>query len=287
MPSKPITTDLFSHDVEESINIDTESSIEMEAVNQDTTIINDNGLTIKRLFTKKGVNPLDAVEYERRSSRITEPNGEVVFELSNLEVPKSWSQLATDILASKYCRRAGVPESGNETSAKQVVHRIANTIRQFGQEQKYFATKVDAETFESELSHILIYQFGAFNSPVWFNVGLYHQYGIKGNGGNYFWDPESNTIKEAADSFSHPQGSACFINAVNDDLMSIFELVKTEAKLFKFGSGTGTNFSVLRSKDEKLSGGGTSSGLLSFLEVLDKGAAATKSGGTTRRAAGA
>ena len=285
MPSKPITTDLFSHDVEESINIDTESSIEMEAVNQDTTIINDNGLTIKRLFTKKGVNPLDAVEYERRSSRITEPNGEVVFELSNLEVPKSWSQLATDILASKYCRRAGVPESGNETSAKQVVHRIANTIRQFGQEQKYFATKVDAETFESELSHILIYQFGAFNSPVWFNVGLYHQYGIKGNGGNYFWDPESNTIKEAADSFSHPQGSACFINAVNDDLMSIFELVKTEAKLFKFGSGTGTNFSVLRSKDEKLSGGGTSSGLLSFLEVLDKGAAATKSGGTTRRAA--
>lgn len=285
MPSKPITTDLFSTDVEEPLNIETEVSNESEEVYQEATIINDNGLTVKRRFTKKGKNPLDTVEYERRSSRITEPNGEVVFELTNLEVPKSWSQLATDILASKYCRRAGVPETGYETSAKQVVHRIANTIRQFGQEQKYFSSKEDAASFESELSHILINQYGAFNSPVWFNVGLYHHYGIEGNGGNYYWDPDSNTIKEASDSFSHPQGSACFINSVNDDLMSIFELVKTEAKLFKFGSGTGTNFSGLRSKDEKLSGGGTSSGLLSFLEVLDKGAAATKSGGTTRRAA--
>ena len=160
MPSKPITTDLFSTDVEEPLNIETEASNESEEVNQEATIINDNGLTVKRRFTKKGKNPLDTVEYERRSSRITEPNGEVVFELTNLEVPKSWSQLATDILASKYCRRAGVPETGYETSAKQVVHRIANTIRQFGQEQKYFSSKEDAASFESELSHILIKVMG-------------------------------------------------------------------------------------------------------------------------------
>ncbi len=243
------------------------------------------GLRVERHYTEKGTNPLDVIEYERRTSRITEPSGEVVFELKNLEVPKSWSQLATDILASKYCRRAGVPETGHEISARQVVHRVAHTIRTFGEEQSYFMGGEDADTFESELAHILINQHGAFNSPVWFNVGLFHQYGIKGNGGNYFWDPDTNTIKETKDSFSHPQGSACFINSVRDDLMSIFDLVKTEAKLFKFGSGTGTNFSVLRSKHEKLSGGGTSSGLLSFLEVLDKGAAATKSGGTTRRAA--
>ena len=245
----------------------------------------ERGLVLQRVYTQKGINPLDTIEYERRTSRITEPTGEVVFELKNIEVPKNWSQLATDILASKYCRRAGVPETGYEISIKQVVTRIVHTIREYGENQNYFASKEDADIFESELSFILVNQHGAFNSPVWFNVGLFQQYGIKGNGGNYYWDPDTNTIQEATDSFSHPQGSACFINSVEDDLISIFDLVKTEAKLFKFGSGTGTNFSVLRSKDEKLSGGGTSSGLISFLEVLDKGAAATKSGGTTRRAA--
>ena len=285
MSTKPVTTDLFSNDVETQVPAKTQSTVVEPEIKKTDTVKNDNGLAVKRHFTRKNANPLESVEYERRSSRITEPNGEVVFELKNIEVPKSWSQLATDILASKYIRRAGVPETGYEISAKQVVHRVANTIRWYGEQQNYFASKEDADIFESELSYILINQHGAFNSPVWFNVGLYHQYGIEGNGGNYFWDPDTNTIKEASDSFSHPQGSACFINAVNDDLMSIFELVKTEAKLFKFGSGTGTNFSILRSKDEKLSGGGTSSGLLSFLEVLDKGAAATKSGGTTRRAA--
>ena len=285
MSTAPVTTDLFSDKVETQVSAETKKTIKEPETKETDTAKNDNGLTVNRHFTKKDVDPLEAVEYERRSSRITEPTGEVVFELKNLDIPKSWSQLATDILASKYIRRAGVPETGYETSAKQVVHRVANTIRWFGEQQNYFASKEDADIFESELSYILVNQHGAFNSPVWFNVGLYHQYGIEGNGGNCFWDPDTNTIKEASDSFSHPQGSACFINAVNDDLMSIFELVKTEAKLFKFGSGTGTNFSVLRSKDEKLSGGGTSSGLLSFLEVLDKGAAATKSGGTTRRAA--
>ena len=282
MSSKSQITDLFSEKINESV---TTVETQNESPHEDNIPGNQNGLRVNRLFTKKGSDPLDETLYERRSSRITEPNGEVVFELKNLEVPKSWSQLATDILASKYCRRAGVPETGHETSAKMVVNRISSTIRWFGEKQNYFDTKEDADSFESELSHILINQHGAFNSPVWFNVGLYHKYKIEGNGGSFFWDPESNTIKETTDSFSHPQGSACFINAVDDDLMSIFDLVKTEAKLFKFGSGTGTNFSILRSKDEKLSGGGTSSGLLSFLEVLDKGAAATKSGGTTRRAA--
>jgi ribonucleoside-diphosphate reductase alpha chain len=285
MSDKPVTTDLFSNEVETQLPVDTERTAKTEKIHKADPEKNGHGLIVERRFTNPGINPLEAVEYERRSSRITEPNGDVIFELKNLEVPKSWSQLATDILASKYIRRAGVPDTGYETSAQQVVHRVSNTIRGYGEAQSYFATKEDADTFESELSHILINQFGAFNSPVWFNVGLFHQYGIEGNGGNYYWDPDSNTIKEATDSFSHPQGSACFINAVQDDLMSIFDLVKTEAKLFKFGSGTGTNFSVLRSRDEKLSGGGTSSGLLSFLEVLDKGAAATKSGGTTRRAA--
>ena len=282
MPRSTKTNDLFS--TIEDVIIDAGTS-DASPIEQVKITRSGRGLRVGRYYTDTGTNPLEAVEYERRNSRITEPSGEVVFELKNLEIPRSWSQLATDILASKYCRRAGVPKTGHETSAKQVVNRVSSTIRTYGEDQNYFASKDDADIFEAELSHILINQHGAFNSPVWFNVGLYHKYGIKGNGGSFYWDSDSNTIKEASDSFSHPQGSACFINSVQDDLLSIFDLVKTEAKLFKFGSGTGTNFSVLRSKDEKLSGGGTSSGLLSFLEVLDKGAAATKSGGTTRRAA--
>ena len=275
MSNNSVTKDLFS-----------EGQIETQVIKEiEKAGIRKSQLNLERKFTEPKVNPLDIVEYERRTSRITGQEGEIIFELKNLEVPKNWSQLATDILASKYCRRAGVPESGHEDSIKKVVHRISKTIRFFGEEQKYFQTKEEADTFEAELSYILVNQHGAFNSPVWFNVGLYHQYDIKGGGGNFHWDPDSNTIKQSKDSFSNPQGSACFINGLDDDLLSIFELVKTEAKLFKFGSGTGTNFSVLRSKEEKLSGGGTSSGLLSFLEVLDKGAAATKSGGTTRRAA--
>ncbi len=283
MATKSTIMDLFAADSKEKVTTRGKSSA--QKANSAMEKYLEKGLSLRRLYTQKNINPLDTIEYERRTSRITEPTGEVVFELKNIEVPKTWSQLATDILASKYCRRAGVPETGYEMSARQVVHRIVHTIREYGEEQNYFAATDDADIFEAELSYILINQHGAFNSPVWFNVGLFHQYGIKGNGGNYYWDPDTNTIQETKDSFSHPQGSACFINSVDDDLISIFDLVKTEAKLFKFGSGTGTNFSVLRSKDEKLSGGGTSSGLISFLEVLDKGAAATKSGGTTRRAA--
>ncbi|HHX27976.1 MAG TPA: adenosylcobalamin-dependent ribonucleoside-diphosphate reductase, partial [Firmicutes bacterium] len=244
-------------------------------------------MIIHRRFTDPAINPLDAVEYEKRRSVITNPDGSVVFEARDIEVPKGWSQLATDIVVSKYFRRAGVPTpEGRETSVRQVVHRIAHTIRTAGEQMGgYFSTTEDADAFEAELAHMLVAQMGAFNSPVWFNCGLWHEYGIEGSGGNYAWDEGSRRVIEIANSYSRPQCSACFIQSVSDDLMSIFELVKTEARIFKYGSGTGTNFSKLRSKHEKLSGGGTSSGLMSFLKVLDAGAGATKSGGTTRRAA--
>ncbi|RME77422.1 vitamin B12-dependent ribonucleotide reductase [Candidatus Woesearchaeota archaeon] len=243
------------------------------------------GLSIERRHTTPGVNPLDQVEYEKRDSVITNPDGSIVFEMRGIEVPKQFSQLATDIIASKYFRKAGVPETGSEISARQVVRRIAHTIRTFGEEKKYFKTAEDAQSFEDELSYLLITQRAAFNSPVWFNCGLFQEYGIKGSGGNYAWDFNKGEIVEIEGNYMRPQCSACFIQSVEDDLMAIFDLIKAEAKLFKYGSGTGTNFSKIRGKQEKLSGGGTSSGLMSFLEVFDRGAGATKSGGTTRRAA--
>jgi ribonucleoside-diphosphate reductase alpha chain len=244
------------------------------------------GIKIQRRYTQKGKDPLKGIEYEHRSSVITNPDGSVVFKMDKVEVPKSWSQLATDIIVSKYFRKAGVPETGSETSAQQVVHRIAHTIRKAGEELgQYFASTDDAQAFEDELKYLLITQRGAFNSPVWFNCGLYHEYGIEGSGGNFYWDPTTETVKTTPNSYEHPQCSACFIQSVDDDLMSLFDLAKNEARLFKYGSGTGTNFSKIRGHQEKLSGGGTSSGLMSFLEVLDRGAGATKSGGTTRRAA--
>jgi ribonucleoside-diphosphate reductase alpha chain len=210
----------------------------------------------------------------------------VVFSLEDAEVPENWSQLATDILISKYFRKAGVPGSGHETSVRQVVRRIAHTLRVEGERLGgYFADKEEADVFEAELVHLLVTQKGAFNSPVWFNLGLWHEYGIEGSGGAFYWDSRTEKIEETANAYQHPQCSACFIQSVDDDLMSIFQLVKNEARLFKYGSGTGSNFSRIRSKIEKLSGGGTSSGLMSFLEVLDRAAGATKSGGTTRRAA--
>lgn len=245
------------------------------------------GIKFQRKFTQAGVNPLDKIEYARRTSAITNPDGSVVFKMEDVEVPKDWSQLATDIIVSKYFRKAGVPgPAGHETSARQVVYRIAHTIRTAGEKfGGYFASAEDAQAFEDELLHMMITQKCVFNSPVWFNCGLFHEYGISGGGGNWYWDPATDTLKQTTDAYSHPQCSACFIQSVQDDLMSIFELVQHEARLFKFGSGTGTNFSNVRGRQEKLSGGGTSSGLMSFLEVLDRGAGATKSGGTTRRAA--
>ena len=245
------------------------------------------GVHIARRFTLKGKDPFNDVRWEKRRTVISNTDGSTVFAMEGVEVPAEWSQLATDIVVSKYFRKAGVPGApGHETSVRQVVRRLARTIRTTGEHQGgYFATPEDAEAFEAELSYMLVHQIGAFNSPVWFNCGLFHEYGIGGSGGSYAVDLVSNTVQTTTDSYSRPQVSACFIQSVTDDLMSIFELVKNEARVFKYGSGTGTNFSKLRGRMEKLSGGGTSSGLMSFLEVLDRGAGATKSGGTTRRAA--
>ncbi len=262
------------------------------------------GVTVERRYSTRGVDPLDTVVYERRSSAITNPDGSIVFKMEGAEVPATWSQLATDIVISKYFRKAGLLDksgmrSRGEQSVREVVTRISHTIRQaadgFG---GYFATKEDADAFEAELSFLLVNQYGAFNSPVWFNCGLYHAYGIEGSGGNWAWDyvndPESTThgarrgesrVVETKNAYERPQCSACFIQGASDDLMGIFELMKSEARLFKYGSGTGSNFSNIRGKQEKLSGGGTSSGLMSFLEVFDRAAGSTKSGGTTRRAA--
>ena len=249
------------------------------------------GLAFERRCTTRGQDPLDSVTWERRSSIITNPDGSVVFKMDGAEIPSGWSQLATDIVVSKYFRKAGLhgKKDLGENSVRQVVHRLARTIREAGEHfGGYFANAKEADTFEAELSYMLVNQHGAFNSPVWFNCGLFHRYGIEGAAGNYAWDETSgkdDVIRETANAYSRPQCSACFIQSVGDDLMSIYDLIKSEARLFKYGSGTGTNFSTVRGKQEKLSGGGTSSGLMSFLEVLDRAAGATKSGGTTRRAA--
>jgi ribonucleoside-diphosphate reductase alpha chain len=245
------------------------------------------GVRVPRRFTRPGTHPFDEIVWDKRRTVISNPDGSVVFQMDAVEVPADWSQLATDIVVSKYFRKAGLPGTpGHETSVRQVVHRIARTVRVAGEEQGgYFATREDAEAFEAELAYMLVRQIGAFNSPVWFNLGLWHEYGINGSGGNFHYDEVAGTLQATTDSYSRPQVSACFIQSIGDDLMSIFELARNEARVFKYGSGTGTNFSKLRGRMEKLSGGGTSSGLMSFLEVLDKGAGATKSGGTTRRAA--
>jgi len=246
------------------------------------------GVSVERRNTRVGVNPLDELTYELRDSVITNPDGSVVFEMRGVEIPTSWSQLATDIAVSKYFRKAGIngdPKRG-ERSVKELVYRVAHTIREAGDKQgNYFTSKEDADTFEAELLHLLVTQTAAFNSPVWFNCGLFQRYGITGQGGSFGWDMLQSAIVETKNAYEQPQCSACFIQSVGDDLMDIYELIKNEARLFKYGSGTGTNFSKLRGRQEKLSGGGTSSGLMSFLEVLDRAAGATKSGGTTRRAA--
>ena len=228
------------------------------------------GLRVSRYFTKPNVHPYDDLEWVERRSAIYSEKGETIFEVDNVRVPKEWSQLATDIMVSKYFRRAGVPETGSERGADRVIHRVAHTIRVEGERAGYFASAKDAETFEMELTHLLVHQMGAFNSPVWFNCGLSHEYGIKGSTGNWWYDEMQGQAVEILDSYAHPQNSACFIQSVDDDLMSIFDLTRNEARLFKYGSGTGTNFSGLRGNMERLSSGGTSSGLMSFLEEIGR-----------------
>ena len=251
------------------------------------------GLRFARKMTEEGVDPLDDVRFHKRTSVITNPDGSVVFKMEGAEIPAEWSQLATDIVVSKYFRKAGLFNDKNqgETSVRQVVYRIAHTIRDAGERfGGYFASTEDADTFEAELSFYLVNQFGAFNSPVWFNCGLWQEYEISGAGGNFAFNPTAKAdspeeIYSIDNNYERPQCSACFIQGVDDDLMSIYDLIKSEARLFKYGSGTGSNFSSIRGRQEKLSGGGTSSGLMSFLEVFDRAAGSTKSGGTTRRAA--
>ena len=187
------------------------------------------GLSMERKLTEAGTDPLDAVAYVLRDSQITNSEGSVVFELKGAQVPEGWSQLATDIAVSKYFRKAGIDGDKNlgERSVRQLVYRVAHTLREAGDKfGGYFADQDAADTFEAELSHLLIHQKAAFNSPVWFNCGLYQRYGIKGSGGNYAWDPEQDVIFETSTAYENPQCSACFIQAVNDDLMAIYDLIK-------------------------------------------------------------
>ncbi len=247
------------------------------------------GLNFDRHFTKKGVSPYDMFTYETRSSIIKNPSGEEIYRTDNVEVPKEWSQVATDILAQKYFRKEGVGDQGSEKSVKQVVHRLANCWKVWGERYGYFASEEDAVIFYEEAIYMMLAQMAAPNSPQWFNTGLYQSYEIKGKSqGHYYVDPSTKKLVQSDSAYEHPQPHACFILSVEDDLVNeggIMDLFLKEARIFKYGSGTGTNFSAIRGKNEKLSGGGYSSGLMSFLRVGDRAAGAIKSGGTTRRAA--
>jgi len=262
-------------------------------------------MKIARRFTSAGKEVYDHFQYTRRTSILRNPDGSVVFQMDAIEVPVQWSQVATDILAQKYFRKAGVPqvdeggkaildESGQpvlgpERSIKQVVHRLAGCWRWWGEKYGYFHTAEDAQVFYDEVSYMLLKQMAAPNSPQWFNTGLNFAYGITGRPqGHYYVDPDTKKLTKSTDAYTHPQPHACFIQSVDDDLVNeggIFDLATREARIFKFGSGTGSNFSNLRGENERLSGGGASSGLMSFLKIFDRAAGAIKSGGTTRRAA--
>ena len=250
-------------------------------------------LQFSRRFTKDGVSPYDQFQYDYRTSVIKNPTGETVFEMTNVEVPSQWSQIATDILAQKYFRKAGVPQTdgslGRETSAKQVAHRMANCWKVWGERYGYFASEEDATIFYEELVYSILNQSCVPNSPQWFNTGLHESYGITGKPqGHYYVDPITKELSKSKNAYERPQPHACFILSVSDDLVNdggIMDLWVREARIFKYGSGVGTNFSQIRGGGEKLSGGGSSSGLMSFLKIGDRSAGAIKSGGTTRRAA--
>jgi ribonucleoside-diphosphate reductase alpha chain len=259
---------------------------------------------IKRVFTKKGKSPYHTQKFEKRSSEVRHMDGSGTNAME-ITVPDTWSQVATDILAQKYFRKTGVPQLnekgqpildesgkpilGSETDARQVFNRLAGCWRSWGEGAKYFDTKEDADNFQSELEFMLANQMAAPNSPQWFNTGLHTSYGITGSAqGHYFAEAKTGEIKKSTSAYERPQPHACFIQSVNDDLVNtggIMDLWTREARLFKYGSGTGTNFSNLRAEGESLSGGGASSGLMSWLRIGDRAAGAVKSGGTTRRAA--
>jgi ribonucleoside-diphosphate reductase alpha chain len=228
--------------------------------------------------------PFDTTEWELRTAAIKGEDGKVLFEQPACEIPASWSQLATNVVVSKYFYgEIHTPE--REHSVKQLVHRVARTIADWGIKDGYFKTRQDGENFYRDLAWLCVHQHGAFNSPVWFNVGLYHQYGVKGAPCNWRWDEPRRDVVMPDNPYEYPQGSACFIQSVRDTMEDIMELARSEAMLFKFGSGTGTDLSTIRSQREKLAGGGKPSGPLSFMRVYDQVAAVVKSGGKTRRAA--
>ena len=262
-------------------------------------------MKIDRRFTKSGESPYQTIPFSARSSEIRNPDGSAVFHQENIQAPEHWSQLAIDILAQKYFRKAGVPQYddeskpllnekggpvlGGERDARQVFHRLAGCWTDWGKNYNYFDSSEDAQAFEDELSYMLAWQMAAPNSPQWFNTGLHFAYGLSGpSQGHFYVDPNTHRVKQARNAYERPQVHACFIQAISDDLVNeggIMDLWVREARLFKYGSGTGTNFSKLRAGGEALSGGGRSSGLMSFLKIGDRAAGAIKSGGTTRRAA--
>src|SRR5215472_6180314 len=241
------------------------------------------GLSVRRLFTTPGVSPYDEVEWELRTAQITDAHGNVIFEQKDVEVPKDWSLTATNIVASKYLHGTlGTPE--RETGVRQLVRRVAETIRDRGKTDGYFRSEEDSSAFHDELIYILVRQYAAFNSPVWFNVGC-DRIDPNSDAQNWHWNPVTGRVEFSVTGYRTPQCSACFINSVQDSLDSILTLAKTEGMLFKWGSGTGTNLSPLRSSTEGLSGGGIASGPLSFMKGFDAFAGVIKSGGKTRRAA--
>ncbi|MCH9031647.1 MAG: vitamin B12-dependent ribonucleotide reductase [candidate division Zixibacteria bacterium] len=262
-------------------------------------------MRVSRRFTTESSSPYEALNFASRRSEIRNPDGTLVFELENVKVPESWSQVATDILAQKYFRRAGVPQTtangsskldlngepvlGGENDSRQVFDRLAGCWRRWAEKSGYFDSPADAQNYEDEMRYMLAHQIGAPNSPQWFNTGLFDSYGITGvSQGHYYVDPETNNLVRSKNAYERPQPHACFIQNVIDDLVNengIMDLWTREARLFKYGSGTGTNFSSIRGSGESLSGGGISSGLMSFLKIGDRAAGAIKSGGTTRRAA--
>ncbi len=242
------------------------------------------GLEIEHFFSTEGIHPFEQLEWETRAAKITGDDGQAIFEQDNIEVPASWSQLATKVVSSKYFY--GDMETGQrEHSAKQLIHRVCRSLADRGLKDGYFTSQAQADVYYAELCWLCINQYGAFNSPVWFNVGLYDVYGVAGSKHNYHWDDEVDNAVPCENSYEFPQGSACFIQSVKDSMDDIMRLATSEAMLFKHGSGTGTDLSTLRSSREKLSGGGRPSGPLSFMRVYDQIAAVIKSGGKTRRAA--
>ncbi len=244
----------------------------------------EGGLKVERTFCPEDKAPFDTVTWELRSAAIKDESGKALFEQTDCEIPASWSQLATNVVVSKYFY--GEPGTDErETSVRQLIHRVTRTVSDWGIADGYFATAEDGENFYNELSWLCLHQHGSFNSPVWFNVGLFHEYGVAGAPCTWNYNPETQQVEQPENPYEFPQGSACFIQSVEDNMEDIMRLASSEAMLFKFGSGTGTDLSTIRSRREKLSGGGTPSGPLSFMKVYDSIAGVVKSGGKTRRAA--